>query len=184
MIASTPDFPRYENQLPLRDRLLRGLWLLVYYLLFRYSPRVGFNCWRLFLLRCFGASVTAESKIYPSAKVWAPWNLTMGRRACLADGVDCYCVGKITIGCNVTISQRAFLCTASHDVTLLDKPLIVRDITIQDHVWVCAEAFVGPGVTLKEGVVVAARAVVTRDVVAWNIVGGNPAKILKERVIE
>jgi putative colanic acid biosynthesis acetyltransferase WcaF len=173
----------YKSSHSAKNRFLRGLWCICYILFFRYSPRIGFNFWRLFLLRCFGASVHSKSKVYPTVKIWAPWNLTLGARACLSDFVDCYCVGKITIGNNVAISQRAFLCTASHKIDQLNKPLISKDIVILDHVWVCAEAYIGMGTTLAEGSVVGARAVVISDAEAWTVVAGNPAKFIKKRVI-
>ena len=62
-------------------------------------------------------------------------------------------------------------------------PLLHSPIVMQDHSWVAAEAFIGPGVTIGEGAVVGARAAVFRDVEAWSVVGGNPAKFLKKRVI-
>lgn len=105
----------------------------------------------------------------------------MGARSALAEGVDCYCVDQITIGGNVCVSQRVFLCSASHDISLISRPLIHQPIEIGDHVWICAEAFIGPGVKLAEGAVVAARAVVSKDVGAWGVVGGNPAKFIKKR---
>ena len=62
-------------------------------------------------------------------------------------------------------------------------PLLQSPITLKDNSWVAAEAFVGPGVTIGEGAVVGARAAVFRNVEPWNVVGGNPAKFIKRRVI-
>lgn len=101
--------------------------------------------------------------------------------SCLADGVDCYCVDKITLGPHVVVSQRAFLCSASHHVSDPHFRLVTAPIVIEDRCWVAAEAFVGPGVTMHEGSVAAARAVVTKDVPAWTIVGGNPAREIGKR---
>jgi putative colanic acid biosynthesis acetyltransferase WcaF len=98
--------------------------------------------------------------------------------------VDCYSVSPIQIGNKVTVSQRAFLCSASHDISSLSRPLIHSPIVIKEHAWVCAEAFVGAGITIAEGAVVGARSVVTRDVEAWAVVAGNPAKFVKTRVID
>ncbi|GHC04795.1 hypothetical protein GCM10007047_22040 [Cerasicoccus arenae] len=105
----------------------------------------------------------------------------MGNFVCIAASVDCYNVDKIVLKDKVTVSQRSFLCTASHDIDSLQRPLIHAPITIEQHVWVCAEAFVGPGVTIFEGAVVAARAVVIKNVEAWAVVAGNPAKKIKHR---
>lgn len=113
--------------------------------------------------------------------VWAPWNLEMEDYVCLADNVDCYSQDKIRLGSYVTISQRTFLCTASHDITSLRRPLIHSPIIIKNHAWVCAEAFVGPNVTVGEGAVVGARAMVTKNVDPWIVVAGNPACFVKKR---
>jgi putative colanic acid biosynthesis acetyltransferase WcaF len=157
------------------------VWLVVYYFLFRWTPSFCLHTWRICLLRLFGATIGHGCKVAPSAFVWAPWNLTMGDFCCLAGHTDIYTVDSITIASNVTVSQRSFLCTASHDICSLRRPLTHKPIAIGEHAWVCAEAFVGPGVTIGEGSVVAARGVVTRDVAPWTVVGGNPAKKIKDR---
>jgi putative colanic acid biosynthesis acetyltransferase WcaF len=91
---------------------------------------------------------------------------------------------KIKIGSKVAISQRSFLCTGSHDISSLTRPLITKPIIIHDHSWICSEAFIGPGVTISEGAVVAARSVVTKDVKEYEVVGGSPAKFIKIRVLD
>ena len=157
-----------------RNKLLRFCWGLVWLVLFRPSPRT-FHVWRRFLLRCFGAKVGSGAKPYPGAKIWAPWNLVMGRDSTIGDGVDCYSVDKIVIGEGAVVSQRAYLCSATHDVNDPGFALATAPITLERKAWVAAEAFVGPGVTLAEGAVAGARAVVRRDVPAWTIVAGDPA---------
>ncbi len=69
----------------------------------------------------------------------------MGDRSCLADGVDCYCVAKITIGANTTVSQYSYLCTASHDYTDPAMPLLAAPIVIGENAWITADVFVGRG---------------------------------------
>nr|WP_240198251.1 hypothetical protein [Novosphingobium sp. P6W] len=108
----------------------------------------------------------------------------MGVYACLADGVDCYTQSLVQLGDYSTVSQRSFLCTASHDISQLSRPLISSPIRIGQHAWICAEVFVGPGVEIEEGAVVAARGVVTRNVAAWKIVGGSPAREIGHRVLK
>ena len=174
----------YVDTMPKKLRAKRLIWGCVYTFLFRPTPRFACEGWRRFLLRCFGARIGHGSRIAPTCFVWAPWNLTMGTYACLGDGVDCYTQSPISMGDYSTVSQRAFLCTASHDIRTLARPLISQPIRIEDHAWVCAEAFVGPGVTVGEGAVVAARAVAIRDVAPWAIVGGNPARPIGERKLD
>lgn len=177
------EFVPYRNRLSVRNRIGRALWNTVYVLFFRFTPAWCCHGYRRFVLRLFGAKIGQGCKIHPRCRIWAPWNLEMGSLVALAADVDCYSVDKITLGSKVAVSQRAFLCTASHDIRSLERPLVHAPIRVQNHVWIAAEAFIGPGVQLEEGCVVAARGVVTRSVAAWVVVGGNPARVLKQRDI-
>jgi putative colanic acid biosynthesis acetyltransferase WcaF len=174
----------YVDALPMRLKLARLLWDIVYLLAYRWLPKSCFGRWRLFLLKRFGAKIGKGCSIAPSCRIWAPWNMDLSDYVCLAEGVDFYCVSPIRLGSHATISQRAFLCSASHDISSLSRPLIHSPISIKEDAWVCAEAFIGPGVNVGEGAVVAARAVVVKDVEPWMVVGGNPSKILKKRELE
>ncbi|MDO7840935.1 LbetaH domain-containing protein [Sphingomonas immobilis] len=158
----------------------RAAWGVVWLLLYRPSPR-PFHFWRRMLLRLFGARIAGGAKPYPSATVWAPWNLVMGAGSTLGDAVDCYSVARVELGRGATVSQRAYLCTASRDVDDADAPLMTAPIVIHAYGWVAAEAYVGPGVTVAEGGVVAARAVAVKDVPEWTVVAGHPAKPLRAR---
>jgi len=173
----------YLDSLTLKSRIGRFLWGIVYALFFKYTPKYMFHKWRIFLLKVFGSKIGIGCKIDPSCVIWAPWNLIMGDYVCLAGNTDIYTVDVIKIGSNVTISQRAFICTGSHDITSLSRPLISRPIIIENNVWVCAESFISPGVKISEGAIVAARSVVTKDVAKWSVVAGNPAKFVKKRTI-
>ena len=161
----------------------RGVWYVVWGLLFRTSWR-SCHSWRRGLLRMFGAKIGRRVHVYPSCRIWAPWNLTMGDYACLADHVDCYCVAPISIGEHSTISQYSYLCTATHDHRQTTMPLVLKPIVIEDQVWVCADVFVAPGIRIAQGAVVGARSTATQHVRPWTIVVGNPAKFLKERVLK
>ena len=121
--------------------------------------------------------------IYPSARVWAPWNLEMAPGSGLGDGVECYNVDRIVLEEDAIVSQYAFLCTASHDISDPGRRLTTAPIHLGRSSWVCAGAFVHPGVTLGEGAVVAARSVVVKGVAPWAVVGGNPARFIKKRVL-
>lgn len=175
---------RYVNHLTRRNRMARMLWGLCYILLFRPTPRWALNGWRCMLLRLFGAEVGTGCRIHPNVRIWAPWNLSLGAYVALAEGVDVYCVSRITIASKVTVSQRSFLCTASHETTSLTRPLIHAPITMGDHVWIAAEAMIHPGVTVNVGAIVGARAVIRRDVPAWTVWAGNPAREVGKRRID
>ena len=174
----------YKNNLSIKNKLGRLIWTICYWILFRPFPTRIFSKWRCILLRLFGAKIGKNNTIYPSAKVWAPWNLIIGNNSCISNGVNLYNPGKIVIGDNVVISEKAFICTPSHDITDKNFPLITTQIEIKNNSWVAAEAFVGPGVAIGEGAVIGARAAVFKDVEPWSVVGGNPAVFLKKRVIK
>jgi putative colanic acid biosynthesis acetyltransferase WcaF len=149
-------------------------------LFFRFSPRPCFG-WRRFVLRCFGAKIGVHVHIYPSTWIYFPWNLTVGDWSAIGEQAFIYNLGPVTLGAQVTISHRAQLCAGTHDYTQPDLPLIKPPIVIHDQAWICADAFVGPGVTVGEGAIVGARAVVMKNIEPWDIFAGNPAKVIKKR---
>jgi len=174
----------YVDNISKYNKVIRLIWSLVYFLFFKPTPRWAMGKWRIFLLRLFGAKIGQGCRVLPDCRIWAPWNLTMGNYSVLADGVDCYTMAEINIGSYVTVSQRAFICTGSHDITKKNIPLVTAPVKIDDYVWVCAESFISPGVTVKKGAVVGARSVVTRDIGSYEVVGGNPAVFIKQRVLD
>jgi len=164
-----------------KEQLLRVLWAFVLPF-FRFSPRICFG-WRTFLLRLFGAKVGYETHIYSSATIYMPWNFEIGNQSSVGEHAYIYNLGKITIGNRTTISQRAHLCAGTHDFTDPAMPLLKPPIIVKDQAWVCADAFVGPGVTVGEGAIVGACSVAVKDVEPWVIVAGNPVKNIRKRDI-
>lgn len=163
-----------------RELLRRALWDFFSVPLFAWTPRQLWG-WRRFILRIFGAHIGREAHIYPSAKITIPWNLSIGDHAAVGDGAILYALGPITVGERVTISQHAHLCAGSHDYTDAAMPLIKPPISIGNDAWISADTFVGPGVVIGARAIVAARGVVVRDVPDDAIVGGNPARLIKQR---
>lgn len=162
------------------NKLGRLVWQVCWLLFFRPTPWFWHGGRRV-LLRLFGAKVGRGVQVMPSVKIWAPWQLSIGNHSTISHGVDLYTVDRISIGAHVTVSQRAFICTASHDIDHPNMPLITAPVTIKDGAWICAEAYIHPGVTIGVDAVAGVRAVVLRDVPDRHVVGGNPAKILRER---
>jgi len=175
------DLSKYQNALSRKNQVARFLWSLVWAVFARWLPRSLGNGWKLFLLRLFGAKVHSNAMVYSSARIYMPWNLEMAEYSCLSPEVDCYNADKIIIGAHSTVSQKTYLCTASHDITKSHIPLITAPIVIEDQAWIGASAFIGMGVTIGEGAVVGATASVYKDVEPWTVVGGNPARIIKKR---
>jgi len=169
----------FRNPHSLGNKLARVAWGVIYMTLFRPSPHV-LPQWRAMLLKLFGAKL-GYGKVASSAEIWAPWKLKMGSHVYVDSRVQLYNPYGITVGDRVVISRDVVLCTPSHDYTQPDFPLIGGPITIGNDVWIAAGAFISPGVTIGDGAVIAARAVVTKDVEPWTVVGGNPAKVIKQR---
>jgi putative colanic acid biosynthesis acetyltransferase WcaF len=174
--AEPLDYPSPHSR---ANQLMRILWRVVWLFAYRPSPTV-FHAWRRFLLRVFGAKIANDAYPHPSVKIWAPWNLEMGSLSCLGPDVDCYSVDSVVIGSRATVSQYSFLCTATHEYRIPNRPVVTSPIVICERAWIAADAFIGPGVTIGEGAVVGARSSVYRDVEPWTVVAGNPARILKK----
>jgi putative colanic acid biosynthesis acetyltransferase WcaF len=148
--------------------------------LFRFSPRPCF-AFRRSLLRLFGASIGARVNVYSSALIYYPWNLEIGSDSAIGEWALIYNLGQVKIGERTTISQRVHLCAGTHDYKNNTMPLIKPPISIGDEVWICADAFVGPGISLGDRSIIGAASVVVKDVKPGVIVAGNPAKFLKDR---
>jgi len=172
---------RRARKYPFREMVRRVLWMLVQPL-FRFSPRPCFG-WRRFLLRFFGAKIGRSVHVYPSVTIYCPWNLEAGDESAIGELAFIYNLGRVTLGPRVTISHRAHLCAGTHDHNKPDFPLLRPPIVIGSEAWICADAFVGPGVTIGDGAIVGARAVAMKDVKPWSIVVGNPARESKSRQI-
>lgn len=177
------DLSKYENHLGFRHQVVRLVWCAVWMLCARWLPRSMGSGWKRMLLRLFGAKMGHRSHVYSSARVYYPANLVMGDNTCLASDVDCYNVAPVILEDNVTVSQGAYLCTASHDISSRLNPLVTAPIVLKSQSWVAAHAFIGMGVTVGEGAVVGATASVYKDVEPWTVVGGNPAKKIKMRIL-
>lgn len=175
-IAGNRSAQNWSNQ----DLIGRALWALFSVPLFAWTPRPMW-AWRRMILRVFGASIGANVHIYPSVRIAVPWHISIGDYSAIGDRATLYSLGVIAIGQRVTISQNAHLCAGTHDYTKPDMPLLKSPITIENDAWICADAFVGPGVRIGAYSVVGARAVAMREVPAGAIVVGNPARQIKKR---
>lgn len=164
----------------LKERVARSIWRLAWLVLARFTP-VPMHRWRAFLLRQFGAKIAPGTFPYPDIKIWSPRNLVMERGSCLGPGVDCYNVAPVVLREGATVSQKTYLCAASHDFDSLVFPLTGGQIEIGRDAWVAADAFVGPGLVIGPRAVVLARSVVVRDVEPGTVVGGNPSRRIRLR---
>ena len=177
-------YKKYIDNYTFGNRVKRLAWTICYAVLFRPFGLPYFKRWRSFLLRCWGAKIGKGSIVHSSARIWAPWNLELGILTCIGPHTRIYNPGKIKLGNKVTVSQYSYLCTATHDYETKANTLYWKPIEIHDYAWIAADAFVVMGVTIGEGAVVGARAVVFKNVEPWMVVGGNPAKSIKKRVMK
>jgi putative colanic acid biosynthesis acetyltransferase WcaF len=162
-----------------KEQAGRLLWALAHPL-FAWSPRPLWG-WRRALLRLFGARIGREVHVYPSVRVAVPWNLKIGDQSAVGDRAILYSLGPITLGERVTVSQGAHLCAGSHDHRDPAMPLLKLPIVVEREAWVCADAFIGPGVKVGARTIVGARCVVMHDVAPGAIMIGNPARLLRWR---
>lgn len=158
----------------------RQIWKCCWWCLAAWTPP-PLHGWRRVILRAFGAKVDGTARIYGTAQIWYPPNLTMGRYTVLGQRANCYCMAPIRIDDYAVVSQGAVLCAGTHDVDDPDFQLVTKPITIGPYAWVAAEAFVGPGVSVADGAVLGARAVAFRKLDAWTVYSGNPARPIRKR---
>jgi putative colanic acid biosynthesis acetyltransferase WcaF len=180
---------RYQNLtkfvLPIGFRGKSGIhcqiWWVLQSSLFGLSPQVLYS-WRRFLLRLFGASIGKNVIIRPSVRVTYPWKVKIGDYSWIGDNVELYSLGEIEIGKNVVVSQKSYLCAASHDYKSEAFDIFAKKIVIEDEAWLATDVFVAPGVTIGRGAVIGARSSVFSDMPAGMICLGSPAKPVKPRV--
>lgn len=174
---------RRSSPYSLREKIARLMWSATQATLFRCS----FHNWyglRRAMLRAFGAKMHDTANVRRTVLIECPWNLSIGAESSVGDRAILYCLGPVTIGARVTVSQGAHLCAGSHDSRRTTMPLLRPPIDIEDDVWIAADAFVGPKVRVKEGAILGARAVALEDLEPWSIYLGNPAARVRAREFE
>ena len=171
------DSNRQSQKWTRREQIGRLFWAMVHPV-FRFSPRPMWGV-RRGILRMFGAQVGSGAQVYPTVKIAIPWNIRLGQDCAVGDCANLYSLGVISIGDRCTISQGAHLCAGTHDTSDPTRRLLKPPICVGDDAWVCADAFVGPGVTVGNSTIVGARAVVMKDVRSAVVVAGNPAREIR-----
>jgi putative colanic acid biosynthesis acetyltransferase WcaF len=164
----------------LKNKLVRFLWVVVWFLFCKWTP-APFHAWRVFILRLFRAKIGKTNFIYPNCKIWAPWLLSTEDVVTIGPGVEIYNPAGVFLGHHSILSQDAYLCGATHDYNTIDFTYIKKMIRIEAYVWICAKAIVLPGVLCKEGSVLGAASLTSKDLDAWTVYAGNPATKVKQR---
>lgn len=187
-MAPKPVFQRLDlfRQPPLfrgRSALAVQFWWLVQALVVKRLPQICYPLRRT-LLRAFGARIGAGVRIRPGVEITYPWKVTLGDHVWIGDDVTLYSLGPIRIGAHSVISQASYVCAADHDYTDVAFPVRERAICIGEQVWIAGDAWIGPGVTIGDGAVVAARSTVTEDLPPGMVCAGSPCVPLKRRVMQ
>lgn len=164
------------------EYIKKYIWWIVQSTLVRYSFPKAYR-WRNFWLRLFGAKIGVRSGIRRTVSIVHPWLFELKDSVLLSERVKVYNLGRLVVGSNTLISHDVHLCGGSHDYEASSLPLIRSEIVIGEGVWICTEAFIGPGVHIANGCVVGARAVVTRSTQEDVVLAGNPAKVIKKRIV-
>ena len=141
------------------------LWWIVQACLFGLSPQFMYG-WKRWLLRAFGAKVGKNVLIKSTARITYPWKVSIGDYTWINDYVVLYSLGEIEIGNNVVVSDKSYICAASHNYTSPTFDIFAAKVRIEEQAWLATDVFVAPGVTIGKGVVVEARSSVFQDLPA------------------
>lgn len=160
--------------------LARVSWYIVCEILFASSLPVP-SRWKCTLLRWFGAQIGRGVVIKPRVRIKYPWRLRIGDHTWIGEGSWIDNLALVDIGSHACISQGVYFCTGSHDHRKRSFDLITAPIVVGDGAWVAAQTTLLQGVAVGENALVAAASMVHKDVPPATIVGGNPAKPIRDR---
>jgi putative colanic acid biosynthesis acetyltransferase WcaF len=164
-----------------RSAIWVQLWWLVQATVFAWSPQILYR-FRVWLLRLFGARIGTNVLIRSSARVTYPWKLTIGDYVWIGDDSIIYNLAEVRIESNVAIAHRVYLCTGLHDISKVTFDIGAKPIVLEEEVWLPNDVYVGPGVRIGKGTVVAARSSVFGDLPGGIVAAGMPAQKIRDRV--
>lgn len=146
-------------------------------------PLFPFSSVKVFLLRLFGAKIGRGVIIKPSVNIKYPWKLRIGNHVWIGENVWIDNLGEVTIGNNACISQGALILSGNHDYKKSTFDLVIKEIVIEEGVWIGARSVVTQGVCCSSHSVLAAGSVASDNLEPYFIYRGNPAVKIKERSI-
>ncbi len=163
-----------------KNKILVQAWYLTWLLLFRISPH-ALNFWRVFVLKLFGSKISYSTKIRPSAFISYPWNFSCGEYSYIGDYVFIDSLDKICVGNNVSISNRAYITSGTHNYKLESFDLILSPVIIESESWLSVNSTVMPGVKVGRGAILGAASLLTKSTGDNEIWFGVPAKKYSDR---
>ncbi|KAB1067852.1 colanic acid biosynthesis acetyltransferase WcaF [Tamlana haliotis] len=164
------------------NKLKRLLWYFTNVLFF-INPLNPSSKLKVFLLKCFGASIAEGVVIKPAVNIKYPWFLSIGKNTWIGEHVWIDNLAQVTIEDNVCISQGAMLLCGNHNYNKSTFDLMVEKIAINQGAWIGAQSMVCPGVTIYSHAVLAVSSIATKNLEAYHIYQGNPALKIRKRNI-
>lgn len=161
----------------------RILWIVVNTLFFNNGLAVS-SVIKCFLLKLFGARVGKRVVIKPLVNIKYPWFLQLADDVWIGENVWIDNLTTVSIGNNVCISQGTYILTGNHNYKKPTFDLILGSVVIENGVWLGAKSTVCPGVTCRSHSILEVGSVATKDLQPYSIYQGNPAILIKQRVIE
>ncbi len=184
VITKEVDLNSYNNDWYKPGNLFkRSVWLFLNLIFFNNGFAI-INAPKIFLLRLFGATIGKGVLIKPSVNIKYPWFLSIGDYSWIGENVWIDNLTQVTIGKNVCLSQGAMLLTGNHNFTKITFDLMTKSIVLEDGVWIGAKSVICPGVYCESHSILAVQSVATSRMDAYKVYQGNPAKLIKERVIQ
>ena len=181
------DLSKYNNDWYKNSTLTRGFALTVLWFL---ANNIFIKSYflipvfvKLFILRLFGAKIGKNVMMKHGINIKYPWNLEVGNNVWLGEGLWIDNLGKVSIGDNACLSQGAMLLSGNHDYSKPTFDLIIKDILIEEGVWIGAKAVVCGGITCFSHSVLSVNSVATKNLAPYSIYQGNPAQCTRERNI-
>lgn len=164
--------------------LLHGLYLSLYAFV-KYLPFPLCNYLRFAVLRIFSSGIRT-TYISDAVLIWFPWNVKIGRRSSLNQGVIIDGYGGVNIGSSVRIASYTSINSTDHafadaDQLIVDQGFVSGEINIEDNVWIGSHCSINKGVLIGKGSVIGSGSVVTKDIPPYSVAAGVPCQVIKSR---
>lgn len=138
------------------------------------------------ILKYLFKEISISSNIRPNIKFVNGNNISIGNNSGIGENSFIQDIGQVKIGDNVLMGPDIMIFTANHSIEksklINEQGYIVKDVKIENDVWIGARSIILPGVTVGQGSIIAAGSIVTKDIDEYSIVGGNPARFIKKRI--
>ena len=184
-VQNKTNLAAYDNSWynPGAGKIKRTLWYVINVLFFLnpLNPSSGI---KVMWLRLFGAKIGKGVVIKPSVNIKYPWLLVVGEYSWIGERVWIDNLAKVSIGANCCLSQGAMLLTGNHNYRKPGFDLIAKGITLEEGAWVGAFAIVCPGVILQSHAILAVNSVASETLLPYSVYKGNPAVLVRERIID